>query len=146
MTSTILTILAPLLFATAPAPTAGDAAAPEDGAGIQDAVADSVYPVRVSEGQVTLEVRPRWSGGELVLQIAANTHSVDLSTVELMDAVRLLVDGREVEPDAATTLAGHHAVARVTFSSIATPPPAFDVRIRGVPDVAERTLSWRPGS
>lgn len=98
--------------------------------------------MRVSEGQVTLEVRPRWAGGELVLEIAANTHSVDLSTVDLKDAVRLVVDGRELEPDGATSLGGHHGVARVSFALIATPPPAFAVRIRGVPDVAERTLTW----
>lgn len=111
-----------------------------------DASADSLYATRISEGEVTLEVRPRRSGGALVLQISANTHSMDLSTLDLADAVRLVVEGRDHAPTAATSLGGHHAVARVTFSSIPSPPPAFDVRIQGVPDVPQRTLSWGSGS
>lgn len=146
MTSATLTIVGRLALAAALTAGGTDVWLPQAGPQDFDAPADSLYATRVSEGEVTLEVRPRWTGGALVLEISADTHSVDLSTLDLADAVRIVVDGEEHAPSDATSLGGHHAVARVTFSSIPSIPSAFDVRIRGVPDVPERTLSWPPGS
>lgn len=146
MWNATLTIVGHLLLAATVGTGGPDAPLPQAAPPETDAGTDSLYATRTSKGEVTVEVRPRWSGGAVVLEISADTHSVDLSTLDLADAVRLLVGGEEHAPSDATSLGGHHAVARVTFSSIPSLPSAFDVRIRGVPDVPERTLSWTPGS
>ena len=99
------------------------------------------YPAQVSEGQVALEVRPAWSEGRMVVEISANTHSVDLSSLDLSESVRLVLDGKEYAPVEAGSLAGHHARTTLGFE-VPARPTAFQLRIRDVPDVPVRTFTW----
>ncbi len=109
---------------------------------------DTAYAKQTSEGEVTLEVWPQWQDGVLVVEVRANTHTVDLSGVKLEDQIRLTVDDTEIIPPQAGSLGGHHAVARVVFP-LEKRPEFFTIRIRDVPDVPLRVLTWptaAPGS
>ncbi len=105
---------------------------------------DTAYAKQTSEGEVTLEVWPQWQDGVLVVEVKANTHSVDLSGVNLMEQVRLTVNLTEVTPTRAGSLGGHHAVATLVFT-LQERPESFTIRIRNVPDVPVRVLSWETG-
>lgn len=102
---------------------------------------DTAYVKQRSEGEVTLEVWPKWQDGMLVVEIRANTHSVDLSGVNLREQVRLMVDDTEVTPIEAGSLSGHHAVATLVFR-LEKRPDRFAIQIRDVPDVPLRLLNW----
>ncbi len=114
------------------------------GLAAQDTETTTTYEVRTSPGQVSLEAQPEWRDGRLVVSLSANTHSVDLSTIELRESVRLVVGDLEYAPGESASLAGHHARAVLTFK-VPWQPDAFTLRIRGVPDVPERVLQW-PGT
>jgi hypothetical protein len=105
------------------------------------AAQDTTYATQVSEGVVTLELSPRWEDTLLVIEIRANTHSVDLSAIDLSDQVRLIIDDQEVTPVEAGSLSGHHAQATLAFP-LARRPTRFTLRIVDVPDVSPRVLSW----
>jgi YVTN family beta-propeller protein len=112
--------------------------------GVGGGPADEGYETRTSPGEVTMEVRPAWGEGALAFAIVANTHSVDLSGIELADATRLIVADDTLAPDATGALRGHHARAAVRFR-LPSRPERFSLEIRGVPDVPVRRLSW-PGA
>ncbi|MGK7311413.1 MAG: hypothetical protein ACN0LA_04180 [Candidatus Longimicrobiales bacterium M2_2A_002] len=101
----------------------------------------TTYEARTSQGQVNLEAQPEWRDGRMVVSLSANTHSVDLSTLDLTESVRLLVGGMEYSPIEAGSLSGHHARATLAFA-VAVRPDTFKLRIRNVPDVPERLLEW----
>jgi len=103
--------------------------------------AQTIFPPQESAGEVTLSLAPRWSDGRLVLLLAASTQSVDLTSIDLKQAMRLVVNGISIAPASADSLAGHHARARVVFP-LASKPEAFTIEIRGVPDVELRTMQW----
>lgn len=107
----------------------------------QAAAEVTTYEAQSSAGLVTLEARPEWRDGSMLVSLSANTHSVDLSTLDLTESVRLLVGGLEYAPGAAGSLSGHHAKATLTFD-IAVRPDTFKLRIRNVPDVPQRILEW----
>lgn len=106
--------------------------------------ADRKYPARVSEGRVALEITPEWANGRMVFEVSANTHSVELSSLDLSKLVRLSIGDREYTPVAAGSLAGHHARARLVFD-LPDRPAEFDLVIRDIPDVPLRRLSWPAG-
>lgn len=107
----------------------------------QEAEAATTYEARASQGQVSLDVQPEWRDGRMVIALSANTHSVDLSTIDLSESVRLLVGGMEYAPVEAGALSGHHAKATLTFA-VAVRPDTFGLRIRDIPDIPERLLEW----
>lgn len=107
----------------------------------QEMEAATTYEARTSEGQVSIEVQPEWRDGRMVVSLSANTHSVDLSALDLTESVRLLAGGMEYSPVGSGALSGHHAKATLTFA-LAVRPDTFKLRIRNVPDVPERMLEW----
>lgn len=102
------------------------------------------YEAQVSTGQVSLEARPEWREGRMAVSLSANTHSVDLSTLDLAESVRLVIGETEYAPVEAGSLSGHHARATLVFE-LPERPAAFTLRIRDVPDVKERVLQWPAG-
>ena len=103
--------------------------------------AQTVFEPQASPGEVRLSLAPRWSDGRFVLLLAANADSVDLSQIDLQQAVRLVVNGSTVAPVSADSLKGHHSRARIVFP-LATAPQQFTIEIRGVPDVNLRVMHW----
>src|SRR5680860_1243551 len=80
----------------------------------QEAAEAATYEAQSSAGLVTLEARPEWRDGSMLVSLSANTHSVDLSTLDLTESVRVLVGGMEYTPVVAGSLSGHHAKATLT--------------------------------
>ncbi len=105
---------------------------------------DTAYVKQTSEGEVTLELSPQWQDSVLVVEIRANTHVVDLSSVNLGEQIRLIVDGTEVSPVDAGSLSGHHAQATVVFR-LEKRPSNFTIEVRDIPDVPLRVLTWPAG-
>jgi hypothetical protein len=103
-----------------------------------------VFQEKTSAGSITLRVRPVWNDSILVFEITADTHSGDLAQLDFRKAVRLRLDGRDLEPVSATRLSGHHGKATVSFP-LPAPPATFVLVIRAVGDVPERVLVW-PGA
>lgn len=101
------------------------------------------YETQESADTVTLEVQPRWADGLLLVEVSANTHSVELATLDLTGAVRLVVDEVEYAPVDAGSLSGHHASTTLRFE-VPERPAAFRILIQDVPDSPLRILSW-PG-
>jgi hypothetical protein len=96
------------------------------------------------EGQVTVDVK--WMGqdsGNLVFDVALNTHSVNLDAYDLGELAVLRDDtGKEYHPtfwDSAP--GGHHRRGTLAFS----PPEKagyLELVIRGVAEVGERVFRW----
>ena len=107
------------------------------------AAQDTTFATQTSEGEVTLELEPRWRDGEFVIQVNANTHSADLSAVNLLEQTRLFIGDRELTPSEAGSLTGHHATATILFT-LDERPTTFTIEIRDVPDVPVRRLTWAP--
>lgn len=105
---------------------------------------DSGYAVQTSRGEVSLELRPVWKDSVLEVHVQANTHSVELSAIDLGTATRLFVDETEVRPSVAGALSGHHGTATVVFR-LERRPARFTIELRDVPDVPLRKLTWPPG-
>lgn len=105
---------------------------------------DTVYVKQISEGDVTLEFLPRWEDSVLVIKVTANTHSVDLSGVNLQERARLIVDDMEVTPMEAGSMRGHHAATTLVFP-LSKRPNRFTLEITGVPDVPVRVITWPGG-
>jgi len=102
------------------------------------------FATQKSPGTVTLEVTPSWSAeGRLVVAVAANTHSGDLGSLNLGEAVRLFVGDDVYAPAEAGSLSGHHGEAKVVFT-LPKPPTAFRIEIRDAPDAPIRVLKWPP--
>jgi hypothetical protein len=108
----------------------------------QDPGTARTFATQTSSGTVVLEVTPSWTAeGRLVVTLAANTHSGDLGSLNLLEAVRLHVDEIEYAPAEAGSLSGHHAQAKIVFT-LPEPPSAFRLEIREGPSVPARVLKW----
>ena len=102
---------------------------------------DTTYATQESSGEVTLALTPSWRDGALLVDLRANTHSVDLSQINLGTQVRLLVGDTALAPTEAGSLDGHHATVQLVFP-LAERPDVFTIEITDIPDVAQRTLTW----
>ncbi len=94
-------------------------------------------------GDVSIDLTPHASieAGKLVVDIAVNTHSVDLTRYDLRSLTALEVGAASLRPVAALKLQGHHSSGTLVFET-GTMPQAFTIRIRGIPAVEERVFSW----
>lgn len=103
------------------------------------------WATQQSTGEVTLDVVRGRSADRLIIALSANTHTVDLGSVDLREAVRVFVGNTAYAPREVEALSGHHGEAKLLFA-LPEPPSASRVEIRGVPDVPLRTLTWPPES
>lgn len=106
---------------------------------------------RTSEGgQVTVVVDWTGPGDGAVFDVTLDTHSVDLDALDLSDAVLRNDRGETL---AATTWTapkgGHHREGALAFEGDASTffagATSIELVIRGVGDIAERTLRWDIG-
>lgn len=97
---------------------------------------------QTSEGEVTLDVTSHgFTAGIIHFDIVANTHTVDLSAVDLKTAATLTVNGQTFKPVSATGFSGHHSNAQIQFE-IPSKPTAYTLTIVGVPDVDQRVFTF----
>jgi hypothetical protein len=120
--------------------------------GSQDTIAASNVPAAApgsivrtgttDDGDVSVDLTPLGiTDGHLVFDMAINTHSVDLSGIDLTRAAQLEYNGKKVYADGAPQLGGHHIYGGLTFPVEGT-PQSFTVTIKGIPKQQERVFRW----
>ncbi len=93
-------------------------------------------------GDVAIDLTPiKIDNKNLVLSIAINTHSVELSRFDLKQITTLQYDGKAAYPADAPKIEGHHSSGNIMFN-IGGSLKDFTVTIKGVPKVEERVYKW----
>lgn len=93
-------------------------------------------------GDVEVSLTPQGvNGGQFAFTLALNTHSVDLSSLDLRQAATLEYNGKKVYAASGPQLGGHHINGKLTFP-VDRIPGEFTVRIAGIPKQQERVYSW----
>lgn len=113
------------------------------GASMSTAGAQVFGVTRESDGAVMVALTPKsFADGRLVMEMGVNTHTVnDLDRYDLTRIVFLKVGDREIAPEAAPSLHGHHNAGELVFP-LETMPEAFSVEIRNLNGAGVRTYSW----
>ena len=93
------------------------------------------------EGDVEISLTPVVDGSVIKIQIAANTHSVDLSQFDLMKIIKLVYENKKISPVSAPKLSGHHANGELVFN-LEKEINSFAVTIEGIPKINERLFKW----
>ena len=95
-----------------------------------------------SQGTVSIDLTPhKVSNGNLVVDIAVNTHSGDLSEFDLLQLVTLEFDGTTIKPKSAPQLQGHHSSGELVFD-VKEDISNFKIIIKDIPDIEERVFEW----
>ena len=100
---------------------------------------DTTYAKKTSKGVVTLWLHPRWRDGALEVDMIVFSHSVHVTRAELQRGTRLVVNGVESVP--AWVGPWHLDAITLVFRS-PTRPGHFQIKIRNVPDIPVRVLTW----
>lgn len=94
-------------------------------------------------GDVAIELTPvRIDGKNLILNIALNTHSVELSQFDLKQIATLEYKGKTAYPVEAPKIEGHHSSGSIVFN-VDGNLKDFTVTIKGIPKVEERIYKWK---
>lgn len=94
------------------------------------------------QGDVSIELTPiGFKDGKFQVSLAANTHSVDLSTFDLTKITTLTYEGRSINPSAAPKLSGHHVSGVLAFDT-GKELTKFTITMTGIPAVEERVFDW----
>lgn len=102
----------------------------------------SIATGSTSSGDVSIELTPQnVNNGQLVVDIAVNTHSVDLSQFDLKEITTLEYNGKTVNPISAPILGGHHSNGELIFE-VDGEIDSFTIRIKSIPKVDERIFTW----
>ncbi len=92
-------------------------------------------------GDVEISLTPSWQGQQLVIDVAFNTHSVDLGPFDLSQITMLKYNKKEIKPTEASSLSGHHGSGKIIFQLNAF-PKTFTLIIEGIPAVQKRIYNW----
>lgn len=93
-------------------------------------------------GDVSIELTPQnIENRKLNVEIAANTHSVDLSQFDLKKITTLEHNGKIIKPISAPVLNGHHSSGMVVFD-VEEEINSFTIKIKGIPKIEERIFKW----
>lgn len=93
-------------------------------------------------GDVSIELTPKnRENNKLNVEIAANTHSVDLSQFDLKERTTLEYKGKLIKPVTAPALNGHHSSGMVVFD-LEEEVNSFTIMVKGVPKIEERIFKW----
>lgn len=135
--------LAALVLVFVSWPNRAPAAVPASDTGLSAAsnAFKAVYTGTTEQGDVEIELTPSWANGKLEVNVAANTHSVDLSGFNLKEITALQYGGKTLKPVSAPALSGHHASGKLVFDT-EEKQDNFVIRILGIPAVDERVFEW----
>ena len=97
---------------------------------------------KTNEGIVTVELTPtKYDNGLFIIEYSLNTHSVDMSIINLQSQTSLEFGGNQYTPVNNPALTGHHNSGELQFK-IPSKPESFTITMRSIPDVEERVFSW----
>lgn len=103
---------------------------------------DQAYETKSNEGEVSFELTPRATAdGRLVVDLRANTHSGDLSELDLTALFSLLVGDETYRPVAVRGMQGHHSEGSVSFE-IESTPESFTIAIAPVRGMKQQRFVW----
>ena len=103
---------------------------------------NSKYETKSSSSTVSVDLTPvKFEGGKFYIEMAVNTHSVDLSQFDLQKIVTLVYNGNNINPVTAFSLSGHHNSGTLVFD-LSEEPKSFEIIITDLPDIKERSLKW----
>lgn len=103
---------------------------------------ETVFTGSTDQGDVSIDLTPVGVvGGKLELDMAVNTHSVDLGQFDLKKIITLDYAGKTVSPVSVPVLAGHHNNGKLVFD-VGGKIDKFVVKIKGIPKVEDRVFSW----
>ena len=138
----ILAIVFGIVIYTIYSLTAGSAAIPEETKNLNTAFA-TVTSGNTETGNVQIDLTPvGYQNGQLNVDIAANTHSVDLGQYDLTKITVLEYSGKKIMPVSAPELQGHHTSGTIIFN-VGENINKFKIIISGIPNVQERIFEWR---
>ncbi|MEK6892531.1 MAG: hypothetical protein AABX25_05070 [Nanoarchaeota archaeon] len=80
--------------------------------------------------------------GQLKVDFAINTHSVDLSQYDLTKIITLEFNGKKINPISAPKLQGHHNSGTIVFD-VGQNLTRFKITIVEIPNVQERIFEWK---
>ncbi len=133
------------LFFRAGVPKPGSTGSPPENPGSPGAGQrfESISSGSTSQGDVSVELTPHPAieSGRLLVDIAVNTHSVDLTQFDLREIASLEYEGGSISPVSAPSLSGHHNSGTLAFD-VGALPATFTIRITGIPAVQERVFRW----
>ena len=108
-------------------------------------VTNSLKPISsgsTDEGDVSIVLTPiNVAKGIIQIEVAVNTHSVDLSQFDLKKVITLEYQGKTFKPLSASTLSGHHSSGMITFD-VGSGVDGFTIKINGIPSAKERVFEW----
>lgn len=103
---------------------------------------DSKSTGTTSSGDVSIELTPHEvSNGQLEVDIAVNTHSVDLTEFDLIQITTLEFEEKIIKPISGPQLKGHHSSGTMVFN-VENSLESFTIKISGIPKVDERVFTW----
>ncbi|MBI2657217.1 hypothetical protein HYX08_00815 [Candidatus Woesearchaeota archaeon] len=93
-------------------------------------------------GDVAVDLTPiKIDDKNLVLSIALNTHSVELSQFDLKKITALRYNGKTAYPVEAPKIESHHSSGNMVFN-VDGNLKDFTVTIKGIPKIEERVYKW----
>ena len=120
----------------------GQSAYNQDTAPVAGSGFGTVSTGSTGQGDVSVDLTPVGVvGGKLEVDIAVNTHSVDLSQFDLKKIITLEYAGKSVNPISVPVLAGHHNNGKLVFD-VGEKIDKFAIKIKGIPKVEDRVFSW----
>ena len=146
----ILTVLLPAMVAACGSPASSASAPASPAPQESSAAAGSASTQRSEGGQVTVDAK--WAGpaAGASFDVKLDTHSVDLDSVDLSNAILRNNRGETLSAEPWTAAkGGHHREGTLTFVGNVSPFFAratwIELVLTGVGDVPERTLRWQIG-
>lgn len=95
------------------------------------------------DGDVQIDLTPRYAGDVLSVDIAVNTHTVSLGMIDLTDQVYLEVNGEKIFPRSAPRMGGHHVYGTLEFNVEETMiNGGFAIVIEDIPASQIRRHEW----
>ncbi|MEK6942854.1 MAG: hypothetical protein AABX00_02220 [Nanoarchaeota archaeon] len=95
------------------------------------------------DGNVQVDLTPKGIvNGQFLVDFAINTHSVDLSQLDLKKITTLEYSGKKIQPLSAPALSGHHNSGIIAFNSVSD-LKNFKITIVGIPNIEERVFEWK---
>ena len=113
-----------------------------------NALADQGIPswwadaVRSNKGPITFQLTPKGvEDGYFRVEILVDTHSGDLSDLDLKKQLFLKVEGREYSPLTEVRMSGHHSGGTLVFP-LKEIPERFEIVIKKLRTMGDMTFIW----
>ncbi|MBI5389643.1 hypothetical protein HZB01_04675 [Candidatus Woesearchaeota archaeon] len=109
---------------------------------IQNSAIPMISTGNTDDGNVQIDLTPlRFNNGRFEVEIAANTHSVDLAPFDLSKITTLEYNGKTIKPVSSSPLSGHHTTGTLLFETDGE-ISNFVITITGIPQEETRTYIW----